>query len=190
MSTAHLPVAEPSAVHTYVRDLVSRRRRLAGSLVVLHVLATLAGLAAPALLGRLVEAVRTGTTTAYVDRIVLLLVAALVTQTVLTRAARYRGFVFGELTLAELREGFVKDSLAMPLGAVERAGSGELVTRTTRDVDALQWTAQRSLPCGRRRRSRCCRTAPSRRPRAGSTRSSPSHRSARGRLGLRDAGSR
>ena len=72
MSTTHLPVAEPSAVHAFVRDLVSRRRRLAGSMVVLHVLATVAGLAAPALLGRLVEAVRSGTTTAYVDRTVVL----------------------------------------------------------------------------------------------------------------------
>jgi ABC-type multidrug transport system fused ATPase/permease subunit len=146
MSTAHLPVSEPSAVHAYVRALVSRRRRLVTQLVVLHVLATVAGLAAPALLGGLVEAVRDGTTTSYVDRTVLLLLGALVAQTLLTRAARYRGFVFGELTLAELREGFVHDSLAMPLGAVERAGSGALVTRTTRDVDALQRTAQRSLP--------------------------------------------
>jgi ABC-type multidrug transport system fused ATPase/permease subunit len=145
MST-HLPVSEPSAVRAYVGDLVSRRRRLVGQLVVLHVLATVAGLAAPALIGGLVEAVRSGTTTAYVDRTVLLLLVALTAQTVLTRAARYRGFVFGELTLAELREGFVQDSLEMPLGAVEAAGSGELVTRTTRDVDALQWTAQRSLP--------------------------------------------
>ncbi|GAA1921384.1 ABC transporter ATP-binding protein [Nocardioides marmoribigeumensis] len=145
MST-HLPVSEPSAVLAYVGDLVSRRRRLVGQLVVLHVLATVAGLAAPALIGGLVEAVRSGTTTAYVDRTVLLLLVALTAQTVLTRAARYRGFVFGELTLAELREGFVQDSLDMPLGAVETAGSGELVTRTTRDVDALQWTAQRSLP--------------------------------------------
>ena len=146
MSTSHLPVSGVPAVHAYVRDLVSRQRRLVVSMVVLHVLATLAGLAAPALLGRLVEAVRTGTTTSYVDRTVLLLLAAIGVQTLLTRAARYRGFVFGEQTLAELREGFVEDSLAMPLGAVERAGSGELVTRTTRDVDALQYTAQRSLP--------------------------------------------
>ena len=146
MSTTHLPVSQPSAVHAYVADLVSRRRGLVAQLVVLHVLATVAGLAAPALLGRLVEAVRSGTTTGHVDRTALLLLAALTAQTLLTRAARYRGFVFGELTLAELREGFVEDSLAMPLGAVERAGSGELVTRTTRDVDALQWTAQRSLP--------------------------------------------
>jgi ABC-type multidrug transport system fused ATPase/permease subunit len=141
-----LPVASTDSVKRYVGDLLSRRRRLVGAMVALHCAATLAGLAAPALVGRLVEAVRDGTTTAYVDRTLLLLLAALVAQTLLTRAARYRGFVFGEVTLAELREGFVRDSLALPLGAVERAGNGELVTRTTRDVDALQWTARHSLP--------------------------------------------
>ncbi len=145
MSTS-LPVASQRTVNRYVAALVSRRRRLVGAMIALHCLATLAGLAAPALIGRLVEAVRDGTTTAYVDRILLLLLAALVAQTVLTRMARYRGFVFGEVTLAELREGFVRDSLALPLGAVEAAGNGELVNRTTRDVDALQWLARHSLP--------------------------------------------
>ena len=48
----------------------------------------------------------------------------------LTRYARYVSFVLGEQVLAELREDFVENSLALPVGTVESAGSGDLLTRT------------------------------------------------------------
>ncbi len=75
-----------------------------------------------------------------------MIAAALVAQTVLTRAARYRSFVFGEEVLAELREDFVRDTLALPIGTVESAGSGDLLTRTSRDVEQLGWSVRWALP--------------------------------------------
>ena len=55
----------------------------------------------------------------------------------------------GERVLAELREEFVDRVAGLPLSTVERAGTGDLVTRTSRDVDAL--VAQRAAtPCPRR----------------------------------------
>ena len=112
----------------------------------LHVLAALAALAAPRLLGDLVEAVERGTTTAQVDRIIVLLAGFLVLQTVLTRYARYVSQVLGEQVLAELREDFVGNTLALPVGVVESAGSGDLLTRTGRDVDQLGWSVRWAMP--------------------------------------------
>ena len=112
----------------------------------LHVLAALAGLAAPRLLGDLVEAVEQGTTVGHVDRIIVLLAGFLVLQTVLTRYARYVSQVLGEQVLAELREDFVANTLALPVGVVESAGSGDLLTRTGRDVDQLGWSVRWALP--------------------------------------------
>ena len=63
-------------------------------------------------------------------------------QTVLTRYARYLSQVLGEQVLAELREDFVGNALALPVGVVESAGSGDLLTRTSRDVDQLGWSVR------------------------------------------------
>ena len=48
--------------------------------------------------------------------------------------------------LAELREDFVDNSLALPVGVVESAGSGDLLTRTSRDVEQLGWSVRWALP--------------------------------------------
>jgi ABC-type multidrug transport system fused ATPase/permease subunit len=77
---------------------------------------------------------------------VLLLVGFLLAQTVFTRYARYASSVFGEQVLAELREDFVESSLNLPVGVVEAAGSGDLLTRTSRDVDLLGWSVRLALP--------------------------------------------
>jgi ABC-type multidrug transport system fused ATPase/permease subunit len=110
------------------------------------VLAAAAGLAAPRLLGDLVQAVHDGTDVHHVDRTALLLAGFLVLQTVLTRYARLRSQVFGEQVIAELREDFVDNALGLPIGVVESAGSGDLLTRTSRDVEQLSWSVRWALP--------------------------------------------
>jgi ABC-type multidrug transport system fused ATPase/permease subunit len=141
-----LPVADGRAVRRYAMSLFGRHPRLIATALGLQVLAAVAGLAAPRLLGDLVQAVAGGTTVGHVDRVVLLLVGFLLAQTVFTRYARYASSVFGEQVLAELREDFVESSLALPVGVVEAAGSGDLLTRTSRDVDLLGWSVRLALP--------------------------------------------
>lgn len=145
MSTA-LPVADTRSVRRYAGQIARRHPRLLGSALALHAFAALASLAAPRLLGDLVEAVEQGTTLAHVDRIALLLAGFLVLQTVFTRFARYLSQVLGEQVLAELREDFVDNALSLPVGTVESAGSGDLLTRTNRDVEQLGWSVRWALP--------------------------------------------
>ncbi len=146
MTATALPVADPPALRAYVQRLARRHPRMLGGALSLHLLAALAALAAPRLLGNLVEAVETGTTTGYVDRVVALLALFLLLQTVLTRYARYLSQVLGETVLAQLREDFVGNALALPVGVVESAGSGDLLTRTNRDVEQLGWSVRWALP--------------------------------------------
>ena len=113
----------------------------------LHVLAALAALAAPRLLGGLVAGGRErhhGRPRRPGDRAARR--RSCVAQTVLTRYARYVSQVLGEQVLAELREDFVGNALALPVGVVESAGSGDLLTRTSRDVDQLGWSVRWALP--------------------------------------------
>ncbi|MGH3347952.1 MAG: ABC transporter ATP-binding protein [Nocardioides sp.] len=145
MSTT-LPVADKYAVRRYAGELARRHPRLLGSAILLHGLAALAALAAPRLLGDLVESVERGTTVGAVDRIVLLLAGFVVLQSVVTRYARLVSQILGEQLLAELREDFVGNALALPVGVVESAGSGDLLTRTSRDVDQLGWSVREAVP--------------------------------------------
>ena len=141
-----LPVAEGRDVRRYLVGLFRRHPRPILIALGLHVLAAGAGLAAPRLLGGLVEAVHDGTTVHHVDMTALLLAGFLLTQTVLTRFARLRSQVFGEQILAELREDFVENALDLPIGVVESAGSGDLLTRTSRDVEQLGWSVRWAIP--------------------------------------------
>jgi ABC-type multidrug transport system fused ATPase/permease subunit len=118
---------------------------LAGA-IGLHVLAAVAGLVAPRLIGDLVEAIERGTTTVTVDRIALVIGAFVVVQAVITRFAHMASARLGERVLAELREDFVDRILAIPLSTVERAGTGDLVTRTSRDVAALSQSVRFAVP--------------------------------------------
>ena len=145
-ATTHLPVADGRGVRRYAVTLARRHPRMLWGAVSLHVAAALAALAAPRLLGGLVQAVEDGTTVGHVDRVIAVLAGFLVLQTVLTRFARYLSQVLGEQVLAELREDFVDNTLALPVGVVEAAGSGDLLTRTSRDVDQLGWSVRMALP--------------------------------------------
>ncbi len=141
-----LPVADGPQVRRYAAQLARRHPRRLGLALCLHVLAAVAGLAAPRLIGNLVEAVSTGTTISTVDKTIIAIAVFLLAQTVLTRYARYVSFVFGEMILAELREDFVAQSLRLPIGTVEKAGTGDLLTRSSRDVETLGWSIRFAVP--------------------------------------------
>ncbi|NED92540.1 ABC transporter ATP-binding protein, partial [Streptomyces sp. SID11233] len=52
----------------------------------------------------------------------------------------------GETALARLRELFVERALSLPLDRVERAGSGDLSARVTRDVSRVAEAVRSALP--------------------------------------------
>ncbi|WP_328991016.1 ABC transporter ATP-binding protein/permease [Kribbella sp. NBC_01245] len=141
-----LPVANTAEVRRHARRLAARHPRELGLTLGLHGLAAVSGLAAPRLIGDLVEDVQRGTTTSRVNEIVLIIAVFVVVQSLLTRWARFRSFALGEKVLAELREEFVDNALALPIGTVERAGTGDLLSRTSRDVDALSRTVRFAVP--------------------------------------------
>ncbi|MGY4643343.1 ABC transporter ATP-binding protein [Cellulomonas sp. URHB0016] len=141
-----LPVADPAVVRTYTAHLLRTHRRPLTRIAALHTLAAVAGLAGPWLLGRLVDAVADGTTVGYVDRLIAVGVVAVLAQTVLIRFASRSSMVFGEMVFAQLREEFIETVTSLPLSTVERAGTGDLVARTTNDVNKLQHAVRFGVP--------------------------------------------
>ncbi len=145
MAREILPVADQRQVRAYARRLTLRYPRRLGVALGLHGLAAAAGLAVPWQLGGLVQDVQDGV------QVNPWLVAAgigafLLLQGVLVRYAVLASAKLGEKVLAQLREEFVDRVLALPLSTVERAGAGDLLTRTSRDVDSLSRTVRHAVP--------------------------------------------
>jgi ABC-type siderophore export system fused ATPase/permease subunit len=54
--------------------------------------------------------------------------------------------VLAEEVFADLREDFLEQVVALPLSTVERAGAGDLLSRTTADIDTLAKTVRSAVP--------------------------------------------
>ena len=141
-----LPVASTAQVRRHAARLILGHRRELAAVLGLYTAATIAGLIPARLLGGIVSAVQHGTTAARIDQLAGLIALALIAQSALIRYGALAGARLGEGLLARLREEFVGNVLALPLSVVEEAGSGDLLSRASRDVDALGTTARYAVP--------------------------------------------
>ena len=141
-----LPVADRGTVRRALLSLIAHDRRAVGAVLALHGAAAISGLAAPWLLGRIVDSVTAGAGTAVVDRLALAIVGCVLAQGLLSRYAQYAGHRFGERTIARLRERFVQQTLGVPVSVVEHAGTGDLATRSSVDVNTVGTTIRDVVP--------------------------------------------
>ncbi|GGS98704.1 ABC transporter ATP-binding protein [Streptomyces chromofuscus] len=146
-TTAHtLPVGAPATVRAYVTELFRRHRRAFVLLVAVNTVAVVASMAGPYLLGDLVERVSDGARELRLGLTVTFFLVALVVQAVFVREVRLRGAVLGERMLADLREDFLVRSVGLPPGVLERAGTGDLLSRITTDIDRLANAMREAVP--------------------------------------------
>ncbi|MET1072055.1 MAG: ABC transporter ATP-binding protein [Umezawaea sp.] len=141
-----LPVADAAGTRRAIRRLIRADGRAVALVVLLNCLAAAAGLGAPWLLGRIVNEVRDGAAVSTVDRLALGIVGFGVARLLLIRFARYAGHRFGERALSSLREQVVDRALALPTAVVERAGTGDLMTRSSSDVATIGTTLRAGVP--------------------------------------------
>ncbi|MFE3678537.1 ABC transporter ATP-binding protein [Streptomyces griseus] len=145
-SATTLPVGTPATVRGYVRSLLRRHRRAFTVLVTVNAVAVIASITGPYLLGGLVEDLSAGVTDLHLERTAAIFAVALVIQTVFTRSMRLRGAMLGEEMLADLREDFLVRSVGLPPGVLERAGTGDLLSRITTDIDRLANAMREAVP--------------------------------------------
>ncbi|MFJ7343634.1 ABC transporter ATP-binding protein [Streptomyces sp. NPDC101110] len=141
-----LPVGAPETVRAYVAELLRRHRRAFLLLVAVNTVAVIASMAGPWLLGGLVERVSAGAGDLRLEMTAGLFVAALAVQAGFVRQVRLRGAMLGERMLADLREDFLVRSVGLPPGVLERAGTGDLLSRITTDIDRLGNAMREAVP--------------------------------------------
>ncbi|ATY15487.1 ABC transporter ATP-binding protein [Amycolatopsis sp. AA4] len=144
--TTRLPLASKRDVRRWAKRVAVEHRREFSVMLGLFCLATVVGLAGPQLLGRLVDGVVEHGPTLQVDLLAVAFVVVLVLQAWARKAARLRGRMFGERVLAQTRERFVTNALGLPLGTVEAAGTGDLLSRATSDINRLDVAVRFAAP--------------------------------------------
>ncbi|GGT87270.1 ABC transporter ATP-binding protein [Streptomyces coeruleorubidus] len=141
-----LPVGAPTTVRAYVAELLRRHRRAFLLLVLVNTVAVVASMAGPWLLGGVVERVSDGARDLRLELTAGLFVTALAVQALFVRQVRLRGAMLGERMLADLREDFLVRSVGLPPGVLERAGTGDLLSRITTDIDRLANAMREAVP--------------------------------------------
>lgn len=142
-----LPIASAKNVRTTAFRLIRTHRKALAVVLLLHTVAAVFGLAGPWLIGRIVDAVTMGMATeTTIDIIALSLVAAIVAQAVAIRFAQRQSWVLGETVFAALREEFMTTVGRLPLSTVEQAGTGDLLARTTNDIQSVAQTVRFGVP--------------------------------------------
>lgn len=141
-----LPIAPAADTRRATLALVRPRRGLALAAAAALLVATSAGLAVPAILGHIVDLVDDQGADAELTRAALLLLGAAVVQGLLTALGQALVARLGESALADLRERVVARVLTLPLERIERAGSGDLVSRVSDDVAEIAEAVRQALP--------------------------------------------
>ncbi|GGP63949.1 ABC transporter ATP-binding protein [Streptomyces melanogenes] len=145
-SATTLPVGTPATVRAYVGQLLRRHRKAFALLIGVNAVAVISSMVGPYLLGGIVEDLSDDVQDLHLGRTAALFGGALVVQTVFVRLVRLRGGMLGEEMLADLREDFLVRSVGLPPGVLERAGTGDLLSRITTDIDRLANAMREAVP--------------------------------------------
>ncbi|MCS4253156.1 ATP-binding cassette subfamily C protein [Rhodococcus erythropolis] len=141
-----LPIASTTqTVHALIALLRPRGRALALTTVVL-LSATACGLSTPALLGLMVDAVTEGKPFVSLLRITAFMLGAAAAGVALTWWSTQLLANVAQNVLADLREDVFAATLAQPSSLVEDAGTGDLISRVSGDVEAVNTVIARVLP--------------------------------------------
>lgn len=144
---SQLPVADTATVRSYADRLIVQHRAPLIRMLSLYAFAAIMALVPAYIIGVITNYAADHQLTA--SRITLdvsiLLVSSLM-YAGLSFFARRRSYILGESVFAQLREEFLQSVLALPLAEVERAGTGDLLSRTTNDIEALSRTVRFAMP--------------------------------------------
>lgn len=142
-----LPIASNDIVRAYARKLITSHKLDIAKMLGLYALAAITGLIPAWVIGKIINLATTNTLhTDNITRLVTFLLISSLSFALLTFLARTQSYKLGETIFATLREEFLASVLALPLIDVERAGTGDLLSRTTNDVEALSRTVRFALP--------------------------------------------
>ncbi|MFM8752848.1 MAG: ABC transporter ATP-binding protein [Actinomycetota bacterium] len=145
-SANRLPIATEATVNKEMWSLLWSHKRGFLLVALLQLLTTAAALIPPRAFGNLLDTLKQNPDAVNINRTVVIVSAALILQSTFVYFTKVRASILGEFVLSALRERFVARVVELPPNVVERAGAGELLTRTTTDIDHITWAVRDAVP--------------------------------------------
>ena len=144
---SQLPIADARVVREHARLLLRQHRVELIKMLAFYSGAALMALIPAWIIGQITNlATNHQLTSSRISTYVAVLFASSLAYAGLSFLARRRSYVLGERVFAQLREEFLASVLALPLVEVERASTGDLLSRTTNDIEALSRTVRFAVP--------------------------------------------
>lgn len=145
-SANRLPIASEATVNKQMWSLLWSHKKGFMWVALLQLLTTGAALIPPRAFGGLLENLKDRPDATAVTNTVYIVIVALILQSIFVYFTKVRASILGEFVLSSLRERFVNRVIELPPNVVERAGAGELLTRTTTDIDHITWAVRDAVP--------------------------------------------
>ncbi|CAB4657580.1 MAG: ATP-binding cassette domain-containing protein [Actinobacteria bacterium] len=145
-SSSRLPIAGNKTVNKEMWNLLKSHRKGFFIVALLELGTAGCALISPKVFGNLLGKLSTDPKSAQISLTVAIAGVALLCQTFFAYWTRVQASTLGEFVLSSLRERFLERVVELPPNIVERAGSGELLSRTTTDVDHVTWAVRDAIP--------------------------------------------
>jgi ABC-type multidrug transport system fused ATPase/permease subunit len=145
-SSSRLPIATLKTVNREMAALIKQHRKGFIAVALLQLVAVGCALVIPRAFGNLLGGLTRDPRHVHILLTVSIAGSALLVQTFFAYRTRVKAAILGEFILSSLRERFLERVVELPPSVVERAGSGELLSRTTTDIDHIQWAVRDAFP--------------------------------------------
>lgn len=142
-----LPVADSAAVRRRFVSLLAEHRGAVLAVTGTQLAAAIASVGVPRVLGQMVDVVQRGGAGAalHLHALIVAVVVLAALNALLMGVGEYLARILGERVFAELRERLVHAAMHLPLSVVESAGTGDLLGRTSHDLEAIRFVVQRGV---------------------------------------------
>jgi ABC-type multidrug transport system fused ATPase/permease subunit len=145
-SSSRLPIASTKTVNGEMLALIRKHSKGFLTVAVLQLVTVGSALVTPRVFGNLLGQLSADPHHVNIKRAILIAGMALIIQTLFVYWTRVKASVLGEFVLSSLRERFLERVVELPPNIIERAGSGELLARTTTDIDHITWAVRDAFP--------------------------------------------
>ena len=140
-----LPIASTRTILHKLSGILREYRGKFVLVVALQLFVALVAVVSPYLIGAAIDAVSQGTNFGYIRNLVIVLFVLVFVQAILSFFGEHEAMKLGERVFLALRNRVVYAVTHLPLSVVESAGTGDLLGRTTHDVDRVAVFVQRGI---------------------------------------------
>lgn len=140
-----LPLATNRTVATKVIELFKLYKGEFVLVIAVQIIVAIATVVTPWVIGKSFDAVGSGTTPSVIRTYITVIIIAVIVQFIASWFADYRSRVLGQKVFNVLRIRLVESVMHLPLSVVEAAGTGDLLGRTTSDVNRVEFIVRQGI---------------------------------------------